>query len=103
MSSEQKSRETTTEMSSHDLTAEEEELDNRLKPFVERDEAGRLMSQRDRQSDMTNVKSEDQEQTCSEIRLCFSPTKLEECFVKNHTNDATERLHRDIERHEREY
>ena len=46
-------------MSSHDLTAEEEEKDNRLKPFVEKDEAGRLMSQRDRQSDMTNVKSDD--------------------------------------------
>mmetsp|Transcript_18629 Transcript_18629/g.25106 ORF Transcript_18629/g.25106 Transcript_18629/m.25106 type:complete len:147 (+) Transcript_18629:3886-4326(+) len=94
------------DMSSHDLTQEEEEAKQQraLAAFAEVDAEGALASQRDRQTNfgLENAASEG-DQTCSEIRLSFfSPTKLQEYFVKKPANEAVERFHNAIEKHERE-
>lgn len=94
------------DMSSHDLTAEEESKDRRgLATFAEDDAEGALASQRDRQTGLglENANGSEGEHTCSEIRLSFfSPTKLQEYFVKKPANEAVERFHNAIEKHERE-
>ena len=80
------------EMSSHDLTAEEEIVDRRLKTF-----AGSSAQKSPGESDGVY------ERTCSEIRLSFfSPTKLQECYVNRPVKEAAERFHSAIEKHERD-
>ena len=64
------------EISSHDLT-EEEQLSDRLQQLKLFNEAERSYSHREHEQ----IEQSD-EQTCAEIRLIFSPTKLEQCFVK---------------------
>ena len=70
------------EMSSHDLTQEEQSASmsgNCLKTFVEPNREEALASQRDRHHELglQPQPSEDSERPCSEIRLSFfSPTKL---------------------------
>ena len=80
------------EMSSHDLTAEEEAKG--LRTFAEDDAEGALASQRDRMAGLENSMSS-VEKTCDEIRMsfAFSPTKLEQYMVKRPANDAVERFH----------
>ena len=89
------------EMSSHDLTAEEEAKG--LRTFAEIDAEGALASQRDRMAGLENSISS-AEKTCDEIRMsfAFSPTKLQEYLVKKPANEAVERFHDKIEKHERE-
>ena len=88
------------EMSSHDLSAEEAVNDKqKLGVFVD-DEQTRLASQRDRQAPITGLKTPtaespnySEEKQCSEIRLSFfSPTKLTECFVKKHAEESSVRV-----------
>ena len=73
------------EMSSHDLTAEEESHDRALQKYTDSNEQDRLASQRDREAQLNQLRQQHQQHSdssgdevpCSEIRMdFFSPTKL---------------------------
>ena len=89
-------------MSSHDLTYEEQESDRlqQLKLYNAAEDVDQSCSHRLNEQE---IEQQNDEKTCAEIRLIFSPTKLEECFVKMHHDEKeqmTQRLHGEIEKHE---